>query len=692
MHRNLVLFVSCLSLLVLSSTVASAWEIDGDRVWQNDSNCYISVEPHTLHNSGWVVITVKTHHYSGNLDACLGFNTTVARPSKPAWKNHWENTTTYHQAHFYNVTSIESYSGSNFDYGNNYNTYQRTITYHRPVDWDEETNTTTYELATANVSFDSYEEVGDGDDYVIHWHTDHSEWVEWTRVPASRYHSVTYDFMGFDRWYYATDLTVQAGKEYTLRFWVDVPVSLERSSGKYFFAVKPSTETIGEAVANGHFYYLDPWWDTHWDARRELRINNTGGSELSYYQVFVDLSETPIDATSLRVVNDTAGTTVPHWNESVDANGDVTKLWFNCTHIPADSWLNGTYYIYYINDEASSTSDGDTTFEFFDDFTGTSIDTSKWNDAIAGSYTISDSVINMTGDWNSHILKTQKTDFEMPLIVEKRCRVDSEALSNDVDLMVTFYWVPWAAGGDACRWDNSYEQKMSIHINGTTYTHDYGFSNVAWHRVRATFTSTEFRIWADWDTEYSDTGTPANTVGWLGLFADPEVGRHVYVDWFAVRKYASHEPSVFVGDAEYSTTHPLQPNNLQSSSGLFWDTGKTWINYTWETPVEGIQTDSYNVSLNGIWYNGSSQTYRNTTIDFPEWVNISVYSYNATYGTLSNQSADGEEHALISLATVYRHIEETSQESSTQDNTTVVALLLLCICLVIVGWNKKKNT
>ncbi|RLG25934.1 hypothetical protein DRN70_03705 [Methanosarcinales archaeon] len=96
--------------------------------------------------------------------------------------------------------------------------------------------------------------------------------------------------------------------------------------------------------------------------------------------------------------------------------------------------------------------------------------------------------------------------------------------------------------------------------------------------------------------------------------------------------------------------------------------------------------------MNGIWYNGSSQTYRNTTIDFPEWVNISVYSYNATYGTLSNQSADGEEHALISLATVYRHIEETSQESSTQDNTTVVALLLLCICLVIVGWNKKKNT
>ncbi|MHC1571887.1 MAG: hypothetical protein ACXQTL_03965, partial [Methanosarcinales archaeon] len=213
------------------------------------------------------MITVKTHSYSGNIDACLGFNTTVAKPSKPAWKNHWENTTTYHQAYFYNVTSIVPYNGSDFDYGNPYNTYQRTITYYRPVGWDEETNTTTYELATANVSFDSYEEVGDGDDYVIHWHTDHSEWVEWTRVPPSRYHSVTYDFMGYDKWYYASDLTVQAGKEYTLRFWVDVPVSLERSSGKYFFAVKPSAETIGEAVNNGHFYYLDPWWNSSWQHR-----------------------------------------------------------------------------------------------------------------------------------------------------------------------------------------------------------------------------------------------------------------------------------------------------------------------------------------------------------------------------------------------------------------------------------------
>ncbi|RLC33442.1 hypothetical protein DRH14_04860 [Candidatus Shapirobacteria bacterium] len=151
----------------------------------------------------------------------------------------------------------------------------------------------------------------------------------------------------------------------------------------------------------------------------------------------------------------------------------------------------------------------------------------------------------------------------------------------------------------------------------------------------------------------------------------------LWVDLFRVRKYTDPEPQVLVGDKEYSSNHPAPPINLQSSSGLFWDTGKTWINYTWEADPNSVMSDSYNVSLNGVWYNGSSQTYRNVTIDFPKWANISVYSYNATYGTLSNQSVDGEEHALISLATIYRKVDEGV--NVTGGNTTVSAMTGLVI-------------
>ena len=186
-------------------------------------------------------------------------------------------------------------------------------------------------------------------------------------------------------------------------------------------------------------------------------------------------------------------------------------------------------------------------FEFFDDFEGTSLDTSKWDDSNAGSYSIVDSAIGMTGDWNNKVIKTVKTDFAMPLIVELRIR--ASATDGDIDIVVPFNWVPWAAGGDGCRWDwegPNGAEKLNIIIGGTSYIHGSGFPDTNWHRARATFTPSEFKIWADWDTEYSDSGTPTNTVGWLGLFADPEAGRTGYVDWYAVRKYTSPEPSVSV--------------------------------------------------------------------------------------------------------------------------------------------------
>lgn len=109
------------------------------------------------------------------------------------------------------------------------------------------------------------------------------------------------------------------------------------------------------------------WWNGLWDNKREIKINNTGGGALSYYQVYVNLSGTPINETSLRVVNETAATTVPHWCENV-TGGFCYDVWFNMSNIPAASWVNGTHYIYYTNPSATSASNGTNTFVFFDDF------------------------------------------------------------------------------------------------------------------------------------------------------------------------------------------------------------------------------------------------------------------------------------------------------------------------------------
>jgi hypothetical protein len=63
------------------------------------------------------------------------------------------------------------------------------------------------------------------------------------------------------------------------------------------------------------------------------------------------------------------------------------------------------------------------------------------------------------------------------------------------------------------------------------------------------------------------------------------------------------------------------PTNLTATQGNF------WINYTWSAGTGNV-TDSFNVSQNGTWTNGSSAPFLNTTISPHNWSNITVYAYN----------------------------------------------------------------
>ncbi|OYT63037.1 hypothetical protein B6U67_03780 [Methanosarcinales archaeon ex4484_138] len=276
------------------------------------------------------------------------------------------------------------------------------------------------------------------------------------------------------------------------------------------------------------------------------QIDISPATPVDNYQVKVELTTTNFDYSKAKANGedirfyDSVENELSYWIEEWNASGTST-IWVKV----ANSGTS-TIYMWYGNSSASSASDGDATFEFFDDFEGTSLDTSKWDDSSAGSYSIADSAIGMTGDWNDKIIKTAKTDFAMPLIVE--LKIKASTTDTDIDLVVPFNWVPWASGGDSCRWDVDASEKLEIRIGGDYYIHGSGFPDTNWHRARAIFTSSEFKIWTDWDTEYSDSGSPTNTVGWLGVFADPEAGRTGYVDWYAVRKYTSPEPTTTVGD------------------------------------------------------------------------------------------------------------------------------------------------
>ncbi|MEA1966210.1 MAG: C1 family peptidase, partial [Euryarchaeota archaeon] len=70
-----------------------------------------------------------------------------------------------------------------------------------------------------------------------------------------------------------------------------------------------------------------------------------------------------------------------------------------------------------------------------------------------------------------------------------------------------------------------------------------------------------------------------------------------------------------------------------ASVGLDNDTGNYWVNYTWSKdlgcPDNDNVTDSFNVSMNGTWYNGTA-TLLNKSVGPGGWANITVWAYNRT--------------------------------------------------------------
>ena len=88
---------------------------------------------------------------------------------------------------------------------------------------------------------------------------------------------------------------------------------------------------------------------------------------------------------------------IPYWIES-KSNREWAKVWIKVPEIPASS--TATVYMYYGNTTpVESKSNGDAVFEFFDDFEGNDINTSKWTFVRGsqgnGNYIVSNSILEI---------------------------------------------------------------------------------------------------------------------------------------------------------------------------------------------------------------------------------------------------------------------------------------------------------
>ncbi|NJD51783.1 MAG: hypothetical protein FIB07_02845, partial [Candidatus Methanoperedens sp.] len=115
---------------------------------------------------------------------------------------------------------------------------------------------------------------------------------------------------------------------------------------------------------------------------------------------------------------------------------------------------------------------------------------------------------------------------------------------------------------------------------------------------------------------------------------DLSVGTHtIHVRGMDIGKQWSASSNAILTIKSGISYIPSVPVSLTNAQGNF------WINHTWQAGTGNI-TDSFNISVNGSWVNGTSINYSNNSVQPHGWSNISVWAYNNSgNGSLSLTAA-----------------------------------------------------
>ncbi len=117
------------------------------------------------------------------------------------------------------------------------------------------------------------------------------------------------------------------------------------------------------------------WIDTAWAYRTGIVVSNLSGSNLNAFQVRIpvdssfDFSLAKPDGSDLRVTASDGVTSLPFWIETWNPHAGSAVIW---TKVPSVPVAGTTLFLYYGNPSAAAASDGNATFDFFDDFAGVS--------------------------------------------------------------------------------------------------------------------------------------------------------------------------------------------------------------------------------------------------------------------------------------------------------------------------------
>jgi len=348
-------------------------------------------------------------------------------------------------------------------------------------------------------------------------------------------------------------------------------------------------------------------WLSGFNQRRNITINNTQNpNTLTDYQVAINLtysSNMQPDFSDIRFTNSTDGL-LSYWIES-KVNSSWAYVWVKVDKIPASSTT--TIYVYYGNTSVvSSASNGDVTFLLFDDFLGTSLNTTKWGVAksTGGSVSVSNGNITFTvSSTSDYVWIYSLNNFQYPVWQEARVvampsgnPTYRQGLSTSTSIKsggnyYPSYSIDWFGSIFRIVGDNSSTGFTVTQVGSVFNTGIWRFSWV----------STGNQIGSDSVntlTGSHTTNSIANYYAFFGIAAASPSAGSVVLDWVRIRKYTSPEPTYSIGAEE---NQPPQYSNVlvSPSSPQNYEISDIWFNITW-TDDNGLDKVWINHNFTGI--------------------------------------------------------------------------------------------
>lgn len=344
-----------------------------------------------------------------------------------------------------------------------------------------------------------------------------------------------------------------------------------------------------------------------WKYQMEINVTNSGSSVLSNFQVmvefnsaaFVSAGKMKISGSDIRFI-DNNNNLLSHWIVPGTFNTSNTQIWINVTEIPVDA---SKIYMYYGNSSAFSTSNGEETFTFFDDFES---GTANWDFCGGSHYTDNGQLILYSSDDNNYqaLMKTTQV-YSAPYISEMNVTNYS---GNDTKRISILQMNSAGEGFGLTSIQTDVNDKMEItqYASGTDcFSSETSFGN-------ANLSSGLLGIWQFvWKTPNSQCGIKGEgdvdlqgTDITYSYPATMKTGVAVYgttasvtIDWFRIRKWANVTPIISLNTA--SEAELPDAGNVNASSNAPLCEGETLTlyaddidnaDYTWYKPDGTILT------------------------------------------------------------------------------------------------------